>query len=204
MKKIIRTIKQIKQAFKSEKTKFEQIKLWEKRRNFPPPGIVKQRNLREIAAGKINVFVETGCLVGDTLFALKDDFKNIYSIELDPFLFSVVKRRFSADLHIKIILGDSSKELPILLKEIREPALFWLDGHYSGEGTGRADLDTPILSEIESLLREPYNHILVIDDLRLFGTGDYPTQDYIEKIVLGKRPKSKIFTKDDALYILLQ
>lgn len=205
MKKCRSYLASLKRAITIQIENRQLIDHWESRgKPYPPPGLVKQENLRNIAKGRAEIFIETGSLVGDTLFALKGEFKKLYSIELDPFLFSVVKRRFADAPHVEIIQGDSAVEIPKLVPQIEEPAIFWLDGHYSGEGTGRAEKDTPISEEIECVLSHPYQHVMVIDDLRLFGSGDYPEQRVIEDRILKKRPGSTIYSKDDALFVVLK
>ncbi len=54
--------------------------------------------------------------------------------------------------HITLYQGDSGVLLPEIISEVSEPVLFWLDGHYSGEGTGKAVLETPIIEEVNVIL----------------------------------------------------
>jgi hypothetical protein len=68
--------------------------------------------------------------------------------------------------------------MPSVLETIHEPALFWLDGHYSGGDTARGDDDTPIRRELEHISKHPMRgrHLIVIDDLRCFdGQNGYPS-----------------------------
>ena len=72
--------------------------------------------------------------------------------------------------------------------------LFWLDAHYSGGE------QTPIVKEIDIVLKDNPKHIILIDDARLFdGTNDYPTLDTIKNYVstLGKTMK----VEDDIIRI---
>ena len=55
--------------------------------------------------------------------------------------------------------------------------LFWLDGHYSGEGTGGCDEVCPIIAELRLIAQSKRkDHCILIDDARLFiGEDGYPT-----------------------------
>ena len=48
-----------------------------------------------------------------------------------------------------------------------------MDGHYSGGSTALSDV--PILAELAAVLGAPIDHVVLIDDARLFdGTDGYP------------------------------
>jgi hypothetical protein len=137
----------------------------------PPPGSYKRRYLRRLGKRyKLGVFVETGTLHGETIDALQKDFRRLYSIELSAKLSQKASDRFKNCDHIDVLHGDSAEQIPRVLQEIDEAALFWLDAHFSGgETTGSLD-GSPIVSELKTILNHSYNHVIVIDDMRLFGT----------------------------------
>jgi hypothetical protein len=61
---------------------------------------------------------------------------------------------------------------------------FWLDGHYSGSGTYRGPVTTPIVKELEIISDFMDNFFSVnifIDDFRLFvnQSTDYPTNSFL-------------------------
>src|SRR6266536_4483435 len=146
---------------------------WERQgRPVPPPHVVKQRVLRTYAERyHLKVFVETGTYRGDMVAAMKPLFEKIYSIELSEALFDEARRRFKSDPHIELIHGDSGRELGRVVQRIAQPALFWLDGHYSAGDTARGPKDTPVYEELEHILRAPdLGHVIVIDDARVFGS----------------------------------
>ena len=151
-----------------------------------------------------HTFVETGTYLGDTTYFAKDYFKTIYTIELSKELFNKAVYRFKDLENIKVIHGDSSQELPKLLNNIYEKTLFWLDGHYCGNNTARALKDTPIMEELESIFKHKVKgHIILIDDIRCFGIGDYPTIKEIEDYTKSYNPNCSFEVKCDIARILL-
>ena len=171
---------------------------------IPPPPFIKQKIIKNYAKKfDIKIFIETGTYKGGTVMSVKNIFNEIYSIELDQSLYKNASNKFSKYQHIHIIQGDSSKVLPSILSKIDEPSLFWLDGHYSADITAKGDLNTPILKELELILNHHIkNHIILIDDARLFvGVDDYPTIGEL-KIFLGKiNPKLNFEVEDDIIRI---
>ena len=157
-------------------------------RPVPPPHLVKQRAVRAYAARfHISIFVETGTYRGDMVEAVKRDFTQVYSIELGADLHRIAQERFASDPNVSILQGDSGEVLHRLLPHIDQPALFWLDGHYSEGDTARSALITPIRSELDQILAHPLasRHVILIDDARLFnGEDDYPTLDSLNAVLV--------------------
>lgn len=154
---------------------------------------------------KANILVETGTYLGDMVWAQLNNFKKIYSIELDKKLWENAVERFRGSSHVTILQGDSGKVLKDVIKELNNIAVFWLDGHYSAGITAKGDKDCPIFEELEAIFHSSFNHILLIDDARCFnGTGDYPSIDDLSNFILSKRPKSHIEVKDDIIRIELK
>lgn len=165
---------------------------WRKRgRPVPPPHAVKEAVLREYARRYgTRVLVETGTFLGDMPAELRGDFETIFTIELNQELHARAVARFRRWSHIHPLQGDSSDVLPDVLEGLRQPALFWLDGHHSGGVTARGLLSTPIIREVELVFAHPVrNHVVVIDDARCFdGTDDYPRLDVFLAWVQATRP----------------
>ena len=162
------------------------LQIWKWRRNgcpVPPPHIVKQKTVIQYAKlFCVSILVETGTFSGEMISSVKGVFKEIYSIELDPLLFENARRRFAGKPHIHLLNGDSAAVLSEVLDELKEPALFWLDGHYSGEGTAKGEIETPIKAELAQILEHAVpQHVILIDDARMFtGENDYPTLDELK------------------------
>ncbi|MBI3366405.1 hypothetical protein HY041_02130 [Candidatus Roizmanbacteria bacterium] len=160
-------------------------------KNIPVPHLIKQGTLREYSRRfNLNILVETGTYMGFTVLAMKNEFERIISIELSNELYERARLKFSRYPRIEVMKGDSSRVIPIILQKINEPALFWLDGHYSGEGTARGDLETPVVREIEAILNHKIkDHVILIDDAHcLNGLSDYPTLNKLRHLIYKADP----------------
>lgn len=159
----------------------------------PPTYEVKRATIKHYKEKYgINVLVETGTFFGETIDFFKESFQTLYSIELAEDLAEQAKKLFENDKNVTIIQGDSGKILKQLVPQIKEPALFWLDGHYSSEffigdkfiKTARTDVDTPVVDELRAILVSGLDHVILIDDAREFtGVGDYPSIGKLKKII---------------------
>ena len=175
-----------------------------------PTPIQKQEFLKEYALKyDLQVLVETGTCFGDTIEALKNDFKKIFSIELSEKLFIDANEKFKECLHIELIHGDSGAEIKKIILKLKTPALFWLDAHYSGGAlrgkvSARGEKNTPIIEELTHILASTIaGNVIVIDDARLFGTDPaYPTVEILKKIIIDMRGFLNIEFKNDAIIIL--
>jgi len=170
----------------------------------PTPHLIKQAIVKEYAKKfNISILIETGTFMGDMVSAMKQEFDTIISIELSNNLYKRAMKRFSSISHIQIVRGDSAKVLPNILTSITEPALFWLDAHYSAGFTEKGDSETPIKRELDYILKHPIsNHVILIDDARCFtGQNDYPSLVELKKIVETNRPHFDIQVKEDIIRI---
>lgn len=151
----------------------------------PPPvkRLILSSYLRRF---RLKQFIETGTYLGDTLaFIAHDKAVKCTSIELADDYFSEAIRRFASYPNVDLLHGDSGSLLPEYVQELREPALFWLDGHFSGGSTAKGGADTPISAELTAVLDSPIkNHIVLIDDARCFtGANAYPCLDELIRSV---------------------
>ena len=134
-----------------------------------------------------HVFVETGTYFGATSEAVADIFKKVFTIEIDEWLFNHAANRLRENHNIFCIKGDSSRILPTLLCIINEPVIYWLDAHCSGGVTSKGENDTPIERELAIIFKHRYagKSVILIDDAREFGAGDYPSLGRIRNISSG-------------------
>lgn len=171
-------------------------------RKLPPPHVYKQSVIKKLAKEfDIEILIETGTYKGDMIEALKKRFKKLTSIELSEFYFKNATKKFSKDGHIKIIHGDSGKEIKKLLKTLKKPALFWLDGHFSGGKTAKTKVNTPVMEELKAIFNHSLDsHVVLVDDARLFnGKEDYPKVNEIRKLLKGIG--YQLVVKDDIIRI---
>lgn len=170
----------------------------------PQTHYIKTKILKEYASKySLNTFIETGTYFGDTVYALKNNFKKIISIELSEELCNRAREKFSKDKHISIFNGDSGVVIKSVLDSLKEPALFWLDGHYSGGITAKGELDTPIIKELQHILSHPIkNHVILIDDARCFtGERDYPNIKELVSIISKLNNDLNVNIEDDIIRI---
>lgn len=134
---------------------------------------------------RIDNFVETGTYLGDTLGFIARFHTQCTSIELSEDLYEAACKRFSAFSNVNLIHGDSAVRLPELLQSIKQPTLFWLDGHYSAGVTARGNVDTPISEELRAILEHSVKeHVILIDDARCFdGKAGYPFLDDLLRVI---------------------
>jgi len=196
--------------FKREIKRILPTKAWDrlfwiiKGRPIPPPHVVKQWIVKKYADRfNIRIMIETGTYYGDMVDSMRNHFASIHSIEVSEPLYQNAVKKFVGHNHICLYYGDSGYILPKILSNIKEPALFWLDAHYSGGETGRGDLDTPIMKELQYIFSHPIkNHVILIDDARSFtGQNGYPTLSQLREFVGEKYSNSIFDVKDDIIRI---
>jgi hypothetical protein len=152
----------------------------------PAPHFIKQKIVvRNVIRN--STIIESGTHLGDTTKKLSKLSSKVISIEPDSELFLKASKRFSNNSNIKILNGTSEQILPDLLKSISGDVSFWLDGHFSGDGTFKGQLDSPIkieLFEIQKNLNDFDRICVLVDDVRCFNPklpaySDYPPVDFL-------------------------
>lgn len=137
-----------------------------------------------VAAYRLQAFVETGTARGDSIAyaALRPEFARLLSCEIEPLLAAGAICRFNEDPRIEILRMESGQFMRLVARSDLPPTLFWLDAHYPGAGFGLKDY-AAAMPEHERLplgreLAEIRKHrdgrdLILIDDLRIYETGDY-------------------------------
>lgn len=143
----------------------------------PPVPAVKRRLIHALLEKHgLDIFVETGTFKGDTLASVAATGRRAISVELSAEYFDRANARFAGMGNVELHHGDSGVVLPRIVATLTEPALFWLDGHYSAGLTALGDLASPISAEMQAILNSPVEgHVILIDDAMDFtGEGGYP------------------------------
>jgi hypothetical protein len=164
-------------------------------------------------------FIETGTLMGETIFSVEPYFNKLYTIEFSEYYYNITKKHYNDNSNnnkINFILNDSSIEFKTLLPTITDKAIFFLDGHWCGSNTGKSSKDCPLEEEIRHINNLFRNEaIIIIDDYRLFGLDkssgklneDWSniTKDLLVNIIKLRINKiyhlDSIIAKDDRLII---
>ena len=166
----------------------------------PTPHAVKVETVLGAARRHgLRVLIETGTFEGEMARKCRHAFRSIVTIELDEALAHAAIQRLAPYKNVRVVQGDSGARLPEILAQIQEPALFWLDGHYSGTGTARGDQETPLEEELHAIARHGERHVVLIDDARLLGTGDYPTKDRVLEILRSAQSGLSARIEDDIM-----
>ena len=162
----------------------------------------------------INTFVESGTNVGRSIFHLAQYFKELHTIEIaEPLYTMCYTKAINENIsNINFYLGDSLDILPLILKGITNPALFWLDGHYCRGNTGRGKIDPPMKEELQIILDQHNERsIIMIDNVDVFGRKGAPGEEdwshISEESIMRGADKNKIYksyVENDRLIILLK
>ncbi len=149
-----------------------------------------------------DIFFETGTYSGETTMAAIPYFKELVSVEFHEGLAEVAKRKFSEFTQVRVFYGQSPDLIRTIAPALKGTILFWLDAHYSGEGTALSsnDLESPdaitaIRNELSAIQDTGIQDcVILIDDIRGFGTEvsgvdymgcwAYPSIQEVEKAIL--------------------
>ena len=149
-------------------------------RPAPDNHVYKKRRIKRLAREhRCDTFVETGTFYGQMVNFARGVFSKVISVEIYPPFHRENAAQFAHDPDVHILLGDSGRNLPEAISMASGRILFWLDGHYSGSGTGIGEKVSPIIEELRLIAKAGRkDHCVVIDDRRLFiGSDGYPTLD---------------------------
>lgn len=175
-----------------------------KLRGEPPrsPHLLKQRTVRAYSEKYgLRTLVETGTYYGEMVAAMKGRFTQIYSIECDHQLAQRAVRKFAGFSHIHVLEGDSRQLVPELLKQVHQPALFWLDAGYYGWAGLQGDRQR-LTAELDAILRDRTEHVILMDDARgLNGQNGAPTVDELKRKIETEFSGRKVEVKYDILRV---
>jgi hypothetical protein len=170
-----------------------------------PPAIAKQRHLlHTLKTRNHRIFVEAGTYKGETTAFFAPHVDQVISVELHDGLFAAAQQRFAQHPNVTIIHGDSLIKIPKVVANCSTPPLVFLDGHFSGHGTAEGEEMEPAESTLSRLADvTPAGTTIVIDDLRLFGSGlsGFPQLDAITTTARAAFPTAVIRAGLDSIVV---
>jgi hypothetical protein len=169
----------------------------------PAPDIVKKLTVLNCARAYNCVsFVETGTFMATTTKMMADQGFDVTTIELSPQLHEAAVLKMADHKNVRCLQGDSGILLGQVVNTIRHPALYWLDGHYSGGQTAKADTETPLLRELWHIFGSDVSQdVVLIDDVRCLGQGDYPSMSFVLDLVKNYMPNHTVSVFHDIMRI---
>jgi hypothetical protein len=137
----------------------------------------------------IRVFAETGTYLGQRASLAKGQFDRVYTVELSATLYENAKRAH-AERGIVFEQGDSRNVVRRWALELLEPVVWYLDAHWfngnkaglvserakAGQVAGQGE-GLPLWEELDAIAARPYRDVIVVDDVRDFGT-EQPTPEW--------------------------
>ncbi|MEG4227930.1 FkbM family methyltransferase [Microcoleus sp. N9_B2] len=113
-------------------------------------------------------FVETGTFQGSTSVWASEHFQKVFTIEFAKHIYESTSSAYSHVKNIEFLWGHTKEQLKLVVPQLKEPALFWLDAHWMGGGTAGENDECPLLEELEIINNYECEHFILIDDARLF------------------------------------
>lgn len=152
---------------------------------IPSPYYLKHTLLLDFFPGEASI-IETGTYLGETTALLASHCKRVLTLEPYHSLHKYNSQRFRKSHNVTVINASSEEGFEKALSSLSGPVGFWLDGHFSGEGTfGELSTASPVEVELrligDYLERDLGPAYIAIDDARLFtGTNGYPSETLVK------------------------
>lgn len=165
----------------------------------------------------VDTFFETGTYLAQTTYNTIPYFKTIVSVELHDELFTIASKKLAPHNNVQCYHGKSPEVIKKVAPTIEGSILFWLDAHYSGEGTAISgnnqevpEAITAIREELKAIEEAQISDcVILIDDIRGFGTEingqlflgcwAYPTLQEVQQQLLRINPNFELALLGDML-----
>lgn len=147
------------------------------------------KNILQKYKNNYNTFIETGTYIAEAVkLALSVGFEKIYTIDLTDKYKNELHDIYKKDIYsgkVKFLYGESYLELEKLFKDIKYPSIIWHDAHHDMHSDICGKYECPILEELKVIKKSGIkNHILMIDDIRIFRSQTHWAKDIsFEKIL---------------------
>lgn len=167
------------------------------------PHYVKQQTVKQYAREfDLHVLVEAGTYFGEMVQATRRHFREIYSVELEDWLFERARQKFSRYPHVHVLHGNSEVLIPQIVSQLTEPALFWLDAGYYGFAGAVGNPDRIVIELTAIFAHAISDHVVLIDDARGFsGQNGAAGIDDLKELVARKAPGRVLEVRDDIVRI---
>jgi hypothetical protein len=130
---------------------------------IPSPPEVKRSVLKRNGIPGAN-WIETGTYLGETSFYLSRYSNFVTTIEPNSDLHRRAKDKYKDIENINFILGASETRFEQVMQNHSGKLNIFLDGHYSGGLTSKTNYTTPLVVELDSIIK----HLNRFDEIRLF------------------------------------
>jgi predicted O-methyltransferase YrrM len=167
-----------------------------------PPHLKVNRVVSICRILEAEMFVETGTYRGDTSAAASRFVDEVITVEIDVRLAELARRRF-AQGNVSVLTGDSGDLMAEIVRRSEgKSVLYWLDGHFSAGVTGGNESLPPLKRELDDIMPslQP-GSLVLIDDVREFGSNGYPTVNDMNDIAVALNYRSTSAVLDDMLLI---
>lgn len=170
-----------------------------------------------VSTFKVDVFFETGTCGAGTTINATPYFKTIVTAELHDGLFASARAKLAPYKHVIAFHGQSPDAIKRFAPSLNGAILFWLDAHYSGEGTALSfnnheapDAVTAIRGELAAIKEANIpDCVILIDDIRGFGINiagteylgcwAYPSVQEVQQDLLKINPNFEFALLGDML-----
>lgn len=146
---------------------------------------------------ELQIFIETGSLIGNTAKWAAPNFDTVYTVEIAYKYYVRTRANLKSFSNVQVIYGYSKDVLDGLMPQLTVPALIWLDAHWSSDLGYRQSPETlcPVMKELEVISKSKLRHVILIDDVRLFGVeSGWPSLDRIEGKLKSMGKETSIVT----------
>lgn len=169
-------------------------------KDFTIPSPPQVKRLVLLRHGIIDApWIETGTYLGQTTTYLSKHFKSVTTIEPNKALYERASDLFNNNDHVNCVFGSSEDVFQGVLDSHSGDLNIFLDGHYSGGVTSRTQYDTPVILEIDSIIKSKTNFRrvnLFIDDVRCMNPKlmEYENYPRLSEILDMLEPYSNSIT----------
>jgi len=161
----------------------------------------------------IENFVETGTYKCDTTMLAAKNFKKVFTTEIVKKLYEDAQKIAHEFNNISFLFGDSVELLNIIMPQITEGSIFFLDAHQSGPDTGNNNKQlVPLIEEINTILSYKLGpSIFILDDLRFwkgkelssvaFDWDHISTSGIIQNFITNGKNIVDFYEKNDRFWV---